>query len=102
MRIENMSRDRNKSAALVDNFKKMKFAEMNNVMGYDAYYIIPNGTSLSVSTDEFESEIDTTVDWEDEKQAKKAMKMVQKEFASQMSEKVVSRVLLNRFIEHIS
>lgn len=102
MRIENMSRDRNKSAALLDSFKKMKFAEINNVMGYDAYYIIPNGSSLSVSSDEFEAEIDTTVDWDDEKQAKKAMKTAQKEFANQMSEKVVSRVLLNRFIDHIS
>lgn len=101
-KIEQMTRDRKKSDTLIDTFKKNRFAEINNVDGYDAYYVIPNGSGLSVSNDEFEPEIDTTVDWEDEKQAKKAMKSVQKEFTAQMTQKMVSRVLLNRFIEHIS
>ena len=101
-KIENMSRDRKASETLIENFKKNKFAEINNVHGYDAYYIIPSGSGLSVSGEEFEAEIDTTVDWDDQKQAKKAMKVVQKEFTNQMTQKMISRVLLNRFIDHIS
>lgn len=101
-KIDSMIRDYRKSEKLFDSYKESKFAEITNVDGYDAYYIIPNGKGLSLVSDEFEGEIDTTVDWNDQKQAKKAMKSVAKEFASQMSEKVVSRVLLNRFIDHIS
>lgn len=101
-RIDSMVRDYKKSEKLMSSFKESKFAELTNVDGYDAYYIIPNGSGLSLVSDEFEGEIDTTVDWNDQKQAKKAMRSVAKEFASQMSEKMVSRVLLNRFIEHIS
>jgi hypothetical protein len=101
-RIEQMTQDRKRSDALMDSYKKNKFAEINNVDGYDAYYVIPSGNGLNVASDEFESEVDTNIDWEDEKQAKKVMRTVQKEFASQMSQKMVSRVLLNRFIEHIS
>lgn len=102
-KIEHMTQDRKKSEDLMDSFKKNKFSEITNVDGYDAYYIIPNGSGLNVSSDEFESEIDTNnIDWNDEKQAKKTMRSVQKEFASQMTQKMVSRVLLNRFIEHIS
>jgi hypothetical protein len=97
-----MIRDHKKSEKLMDSYKQSKFAELTNVDGYDAYYIIPHGSGLSLISDEFEGEIDTTVDWNDQKQAKKAMRSVAKEFASQMSEKMVSRVLLNRFIEHIS
>lgn len=101
-RIEQMTQDRKRSDALMDSYKKNKFAEINNVDGYDAYYIIPSGSGLNVTSDEFESEVDTNIDWQDEKQAKKIMRSVQKEFATQMSQKMVSRVLLNRFIEHIS
>lgn len=101
-KIEHMTQDRKKSEELMESFKKNKFSELNNVDGYDAYYIIPNGSGLNVSSDEFESEVDTNIDWDDEKQAKKVMRSVQKEFATQMSQKMVSRVLLNRFIEHIS
>lgn len=101
-KIEQMTQDRRKSDDMIDSFKKNKFTEINGVDGYDAYYIIPNGSGLSVSSDEFESDVNTNIDWSDEKQAKKVMRSVQKEFASQMTQKMVSRVLLNRFIEHIS
>lgn len=101
-RIDSMIRDYKKSEKLMNSYKESKFAELNDVDGYDAYYIIPNGSGLSLTSDEFEGEIDTTVDWNDQKQAKKAMRSVAREFATQMSEKMVSRVLLNRFIEHIS
>lgn len=87
----------------VETFKQHKFAELTNVSGYDAYYMIPSGDGLSVSPDsDFDSNIDTTVDWEDEKQAKKAMKNVTKSFKNFMTQKMTSRILLNRFIEHIS
>jgi hypothetical protein len=88
--------------AHVECFKTNKFAEMTNIPGYDAYYLIPSGSSLNVGDDEFEGNVDTTVDWDDEKQAKKAMKAVQKSFNNFMKQKVTSRILLNRFIEHIS
>lgn len=101
-KIEQMTRDMKAADKLMDSFKESKFAELLNTDGYDAYYIIPNGSGLNVASDEFDAEIDTTVDWNDQKQAKKAMRSVAREFASQMSEKMVSRVLLNRFIEHIS
>lgn len=102
-RIEQMIQDRKNSENLMDSFKKNKFAEITGADGYDAYYIIPNGSGLSVTSDEFESQIDTnSVDWDDEKQAKKVMRSVQKDFATQMSQKMTSRILLNRFIEHIS
>lgn len=101
-KIDSMIRDYRKSEKLFDSYKEAKFAELTNVDGYDAYYIVPNGKGLSLVSDEFESDIDTTIDWNDQKQAKKAMKSVAKEFANQMSEKMVSRVLLNRFIDHIS
>jgi hypothetical protein len=86
----------------VECFKNNKFAEMTNIPGYDAYYLIPSGSSLNVGDDEFEGTVDTTVDWNDEKQAKKAIKVVQKNFNNFMKQKVTSRILLNRFIEHIS
>ena len=101
-RIDAMTKDRIKGEELLENFKKHRFAEITGVDGYDAFYIIPNGSGLSVASDEFESEFDDSIDWSDQKQAKKAMKSVQREFANQMSQKVVSRVLLNRFIDHIS
>jgi hypothetical protein len=101
-RIEQMTQDRKRSDELMDSYKKNKFAEVTNVDGYDAYYVIPSGSGLNVTSDEFSTEVDTTVDWEDEKQAKRAMRSVQKEFANQMTQKMVSRVLLNRFIENIS
>lgn len=101
-RIDQMTQDRKRSEELMDSYKKNKFAEITNVDGYDAFYIVPNGSGLTVTSDEFESEVDKNIDWEDEKQAKKAMRSVQKEFATQMTQKMVSRVLLNRFIEHIS
>ena len=101
-KIEVMARDTKLADKLMSSFKESKFAEILNTDGYDAYYIIPNGNGLNVVSDEFDGEIDTTVDWNDQKQAKKAMRSVAKEFASQMSEKMVSRVLLNRFIDHIS
>jgi hypothetical protein len=86
----------------LDNFKNHKFAELTKIPGYDAYYLIPSGTNLSLNDDEFSSDVDTTVDWEDEKQAKKAMRAVQKNFSNFMKQRVVSRILLNRFIDHIS
>lgn len=86
----------------LDNFKNHKFVELNCMPGYDAYYLIPSGTNLTVSDDEFETNVDTTIDWNDQKQAKKAMKAVQKSFTNFMKQKVTSRILLNRFIEHIS
>ena len=101
-KIENMTRDRTKSEDLIESFKKNKFAEINDVDGYDAYYIIPGGGGLSVDSDEFEPEDMGSVNWNDPKEAKKAMRNVQREFASQMTQKMVSRVLLNRFIDHIS
>jgi hypothetical protein len=101
-RIDSMIQDRHKAEKMFNSFKESKFAEILDADGYDAYYIIPSGSGLSVASDEFEGELDTTVDWNDQKQAKKAMRSVAKEFASQMSEKIVSRVLLNRFIDHIS
>jgi hypothetical protein len=101
-KIEQMVRDTKTADKLMDSYKTAKFAELVNIEGYDAYYIIPNGSGLNLVSDEFDAEIDTTVDWNDQKQAKKAMRSVAREFASQMSEKMVSRVLLNRFIDHIS
>jgi hypothetical protein len=86
----------------METFKTHKFVEFNNVSGYDAYYFIPSGSNLNVSDEQFNSHIDTTVDWEDQKQAKKAMKTIQKNFNNFMKQKVTSRILLNRFIEHIS
>lgn len=86
----------------LNSYKNEKFSELTSVPGYDAYYLLPGGSGLNVSEDEFQSTLDTTVDWEDEKQAKKAMKAVQKDFSNFMKQKVTSRILLNRFIEHIS
>ena len=88
--------------AHLDCFRNNKFAEITNIPGYDAYYLIPSGSNLTVGDDEFDGNVDKTVDWEDEKQAKKAMKAVQKSFNNFMKQKVTSRILLNRFIEHIS
>jgi hypothetical protein len=85
-----------------ENFKTHKFVEFNSVPGYDAYYFIPAGSSLNVSDDQFNGNIDTTIDWDDQKQAKKAMKAIQKNFNNFMKQKVTSRILLNRFIDHIS
>jgi hypothetical protein len=103
--VNNISRyaqDYNQEQKHLENFKNHKFVELNNIVGYDAYYLIPSGSSLNVSANEFETNVDTTVDWNDHKQAKKAMKAVQKDFANFMKQKVTSRILLNRFIEHIS
>lgn len=86
----------------LDSFKNQKFCELSNMPGYDAYYLIPSGNSLNVADDEFTVSVDSSVDWNDEKQAKKAMKTVQKSFNNFMKQRVVSRILLNRFIEHIS
>jgi len=86
----------------MENFKTHKFVEFNSVPGYDAYYFIPAGSNLNVSDDQFNGNIDTTVDWDDQKQAKKAMKTIQKNFNNFMKQKVTSRILLNRFIDHIS
>lgn len=103
IKIDNMMQDRVKSEELMDSYKKNKFAEISGKEGYDAYYIIPSGNGLNVGSDEFESQVDTNnVDWSDEKQAKKVMRSVQKDFANQMTQKMTSRILLNRFIEHIS
>lgn len=101
-KIEQFVQDHLKAEKLYENFKQMKFAEINNVEGYDSYYIIPQGKNLGVKADKFEREFDPTVDWDDEKEAKKAMRSVQKDFASCMKEIVISRVLLNKFIDHIS
>jgi hypothetical protein len=101
-RIEWMTRDRVKASALVDSFKKNKFAEVTDVEGYDAYYIVPNGRELNLANEEFQGEIDTTIDWEDKKAVKRALKSVSRDFTNHMAEKMVSRVFLNRFIEHIS
>lgn len=83
-------------------FKNEKFCELNNIPGYDAYYLLPGGSGLSVGEDEFRTAVDTTVDWDDDRQAKRAMKAVQKDFNNFMKNRVTSRVLLNRFIDHIS
>lgn len=101
-KIEQFVQDHLKAEKLYDNFKQMKFAEINTMEGYDSYYIIPQGKNLGVKTDKFEREFDPTVDWDDEKEAKRAMRSVQKDFASCMKEIVISRVLLNKFINHIS
>lgn len=86
----------------LDSFKNQKFTELTSMPGYDAYYLIPSGSNLSLGDDEFEGQVDTTIDWDDEKQAKRAMKAVQKSFNNFMKQKVTSRILLNRFIEQIS
>lgn len=86
----------------MDSFKTNKFTELTNMSGYDAYYLIPAGPGLNLSDDEFEGDVDTTIDWDDEKQAKRAMKAVQKNFSNFMKQRVTSRILLNRFIDHIS
>lgn len=86
----------------MENFKTHKFVEFNSVSGYDAYYFIPSGSSLNVAEEQFTGNVDTTVDWDDQKQAKKAMKAIQKSFSNYMKQKVTSRILLNRFIDHIS
>lgn len=87
----------------MDTFKNQKFAELTNISGYDAYYLIPSGNSLNVSDDEFDAtNVDTTIDWEDKKQVKKVMKDVQRSFNNFMKQRMTSRILLNRFIEHIS
>lgn len=83
-------------------FKNQKFAEINNQNGYDAYYLIPSGNSLIVGSGEFEGDLDTTVDWDNEKEAKKVMRAVTKEFNEFMKNRVVNRVFLNRFIENIA
>jgi len=101
-KIEQFVQDHLKAEKLYENFKQMKFAEINTVEGYDSYYIIPQGKNLGVKTDKFEREFDPTVDWDDEKEAKRAMRSVQKDFASCMKDIVISRVLLNKFIDHIS
>lgn len=86
----------------MSSFKDHKFCELTNIPGYDAYYLIPSGNNLSVGAEEFESHIDTSIDWEDQKQAKKTMKAVTKDFNNFMKQRVTNRILLNRFIEHIS
>lgn len=86
----------------LNSFKNLKFCELTEVPGYDAYYLLPGGNSLNVNDDEFQTHVDTTIDWDDEKQAKKAMRAVQKDFNNFMKQKVTSRILLNRFIEQIS
>jgi len=101
-KIEQFVLDKPKAHTLYENFKQMKFAELTSVEGYDAYYIIPSGKSLSIKHDKFEREFDASVDWENEKEAKKAIRSIQKEFTTHMKDVVVSRVLLNKFIDHIS
>ena len=86
----------------LDNFKNNKFCEINNISGYDAYYMIPAGNTLSVGSDEFEGNVDTTIDWDDQKQVKKTLKAVTKNFSNFMKQKMTNRILLNRFIDHIS
>lgn len=83
-------------------FKENKYCEVNNVGGYDAYYFIPSDKNLRIESSEFEPTIDTTVDWDDQKQAKRTIKAVTKNFNTFMKQKVTNRILLNRFIEHIA
>ena len=86
----------------LDSFKNNKFCEVNNISGYDAYYMIPAGNSLSIGHDDFEGNVDTTIDWDDQKQVKKTLKAVTKNFSNFMKQKMTNRILLNRFIDHIS
>jgi hypothetical protein len=86
----------------VEYFKTNKYCEVNNAKGYDAYYLIPSDKGLIISSADFDPAIDTTVDWEDQKQAKKMMKSVTKDFSNYMKQNVTNRLLINRFIEHIS
>jgi hypothetical protein len=86
----------------LDNFKNNKFCEVNNISGYDAYYMIPAGNTLNIGSDEFEGNVDTTIDWDDQKQVKKTLKAVTKNFSNFMKQKMTNRILLNRFIDHIS
>ena len=102
MKIEQFVQDKTRAVKLYENFKQSKFAELSSVEGYDAYYIVPNGKNLGVKQDMFEKDFDHSVDWDNEKEAKKAMRTAQKDFANHMKDVVVSRVLLNKFIDHIS
>ena len=85
-----------------DTFKNHKFAEITNIPGYDAYYLIPSGSNLSISDGDFHNDPAPGVDWEDQKQAKRAVKSIQRNFTTLMKQRVSSRILLNRFIDHIS
>jgi len=98
-RTESNTKELNKH---LDNFKNNKFCELNNVSGYDAYYMIPAGHTLSIGSDDFEGDVDTTIDWDDQKQVKKTLKAVTKNFSNFMKQKMTNRILLNRFIDHIS
>lgn len=101
-KIEQFVEDKNRATQLYENFKQYKFAELSAVEGYDAYYIVPNGKNLGVKQDLFEKEFDHSIDWDNEKEAKKAMRSAQRDFTNHMKDVVVSRVLLNKFIDHIS
>lgn len=80
-------------------YKKDKFSEILDINGYDAFYLIPSGNSLGVDDTEFTTEKNVNVD--DKKETRKAIRSVAKEFEKHMSNKFVSRILLNRFIDHI-
>jgi hypothetical protein len=99
--INNSTSDGHKAEKMIESFKNDKFCEITNMPGYDAYYLIPSGSNLKI-TDEFDNNIDTTVDWEDEKESRKAMKTATKNFHMNMKQKNISRILLNRFIDQIS
>jgi hypothetical protein len=101
IRINHSQSDYLKREALIDSFKKLKFAELLKFDGYDAYYLIPHGKNLKTVDGEFDKDFDTSVDWDDQKQVKKAIRSVQKDFTNHMKDRLVSRVLLNKFIDHI-
>lgn len=88
------------SEKLLNTFKTDKYCEVNNVSGYDAYYYIPSDKNLNIESDEFNA--DVNIDWDNQKSVKKGIKSIAKKFDSFMKKKVVSRILLNRFIEQIS
>jgi hypothetical protein len=99
--ISNYESDIKKANEIFESFKTNKFCEFLNKNGYDAYYIIPSGSSLNVGSYE-DGGIDTSIDWDNEKAAKKAMKVAVKSFQTTMKARIMNRIMLNRFIEHIS
>lgn len=95
-------RDDKKAEAALHNLKVNKYSEINSMRGYDAYYLLPSKDGLAVGSGEYDPEVDTTIDWDDEKESRRAIKSVVKDFNNFMKNRLVNRVFLNRFIEHIS
>lgn len=76
-------------SALQKSFEDNQFAEVKKG-GYDSYYIIPSGNALLPS--------DVDIDFGDTT----SKSVIQRKFLKAMNKRKTSRVLLNKFIDHIA